>query len=532
MSVEEFERKESRHVFKDGGKQILLIGMGEKVFAIDNRCPHEGYPLAKGTTDDENCSLTCNWHNWKFDLATGKCFLGGDNVQTYPLKRDDRFFYVDTSGPSPERIKENIFEGLGVALARGQYGRMGRELARLDFNGIDPIEAVKRAILFSYPKFEFGMTHAYAALADWLHLYDGFEKREDRLICLNEALDHIAKDALRHDEYPFSVRPTPYSAEKLERAVEEEDEKSAASLVLGALKEGMGFSGLKFVLSKMAFRHYADFGHSLIYVQKAFEVSRRLNDPEVDKALVLSLVRSFCYQTREDLLPEFDNYQQCLLSLKERSLDKKNVLNGRVNRPMWDNFKGKRAKDMMDHIAGLSLEQAGMDDLLATLYFANAFNFLHYDMKYQFNNDGPVTQNVGWLSFTHAMTFSNAVRVLLSEFPCFYEEGILQMGCFYGRNVAFTCRELEEKSKIEDAQKFRSEVIGKIMDHGIAEPIVSAHLLKTAMAVFSDIEAFNSQEIESLSLKALDRFLKSPIKRKFVRRSMRQGLKLVEKDFK
>jgi len=59
-----------RKVFRQDGKQVLLIAAGDRVFAIANRCPHEGYPLSEGTFGPD-CVLTCNWHNWKFDLASG-----------------------------------------------------------------------------------------------------------------------------------------------------------------------------------------------------------------------------------------------------------------------------------------------------------------------------------------------------------------------------------------------------------------------------------------------------------------------------
>ena len=68
-----------RKVVRRDGKQILLIEAGERVFAIANRCPHEGYPLSEGTLSSD-CLLTCNWHNWKFDLGTGETLVGRDPV--------------------------------------------------------------------------------------------------------------------------------------------------------------------------------------------------------------------------------------------------------------------------------------------------------------------------------------------------------------------------------------------------------------------------------------------------------------------
>ena len=33
-------------VIRRAGKQVLLIASGERLFAVANRCPHEGYPLS------------------------------------------------------------------------------------------------------------------------------------------------------------------------------------------------------------------------------------------------------------------------------------------------------------------------------------------------------------------------------------------------------------------------------------------------------------------------------------------------------
>src|SRR5262249_15584006 len=74
--------------FKRPARQVALFRVGERVFAVDNRCPHEGYPLAEGQVDGA-CVLTCNWHNWKFRLEDGECLLGGDHVRAYPAKVED-----------------------------------------------------------------------------------------------------------------------------------------------------------------------------------------------------------------------------------------------------------------------------------------------------------------------------------------------------------------------------------------------------------------------------------------------------------
>ncbi len=52
-----------------GGRDVALFRVGEKLFAIDNSCPHRGGPLSEG--DVSGCVVHCPLHAWAFDLTTG-----------------------------------------------------------------------------------------------------------------------------------------------------------------------------------------------------------------------------------------------------------------------------------------------------------------------------------------------------------------------------------------------------------------------------------------------------------------------------
>ncbi len=54
------------------GHTIVLFMHGERIYAVDNRCPHMGFPLDRGSVKD--CILTCHWHHARFDLASGGTF--------------------------------------------------------------------------------------------------------------------------------------------------------------------------------------------------------------------------------------------------------------------------------------------------------------------------------------------------------------------------------------------------------------------------------------------------------------------------
>ena len=76
-------------VVRHEGRQILLLKTTAGLFACVNRCPHEGYPLREGTLTGAGpgCILTCNWHNWKFDLVSGETLVGGDKLRRFPIRR-------------------------------------------------------------------------------------------------------------------------------------------------------------------------------------------------------------------------------------------------------------------------------------------------------------------------------------------------------------------------------------------------------------------------------------------------------------
>jgi nitrite reductase (NADH) small subunit len=57
----------------------------DRVFAIDDRCPHKGGPLSEGIVHGH--AVTCPLHNWVFNLETGLA-QGADEgtVATYPAR--------------------------------------------------------------------------------------------------------------------------------------------------------------------------------------------------------------------------------------------------------------------------------------------------------------------------------------------------------------------------------------------------------------------------------------------------------------
>ncbi len=69
---------------KSNGDDIALFRVGEEVFALENYCPHQGFPLTDGWTDGK--VVTCPWHGWRFNIENGECLLGGGDAQRYETR--------------------------------------------------------------------------------------------------------------------------------------------------------------------------------------------------------------------------------------------------------------------------------------------------------------------------------------------------------------------------------------------------------------------------------------------------------------
>jgi nitrite reductase/ring-hydroxylating ferredoxin subunit len=75
------------------GQAIVVFYHRGQLYAVENRCPHVGYPLDSGTLDEG--VVTCLWHQAKFELATGKSLDAQyEDINTYPVTAVDGEVWV------------------------------------------------------------------------------------------------------------------------------------------------------------------------------------------------------------------------------------------------------------------------------------------------------------------------------------------------------------------------------------------------------------------------------------------------------
>jgi nitrite reductase/ring-hydroxylating ferredoxin subunit len=118
-------------VIKSAAHPIAVFADGDNFLAVDNRCPHLGFPLAKGTVKDG--ILTCHWHHANFDLKSGCAFdTWADDIASYavrvvggavevaasPRRTPDLAFHQ-------ERLRRGLDQDLGLLQAKSIIGLLG-----------------------------------------------------------------------------------------------------------------------------------------------------------------------------------------------------------------------------------------------------------------------------------------------------------------------------------------------------------------------------------------------------------------------
>lgn len=86
-ALEDIPRQGARVVKTARGCIAVFRAADDRVFALDDRCPHKGGPLSEGIVHGH--SVTCPLHNWVFDMSSGKA-QGADEgkVATFAIRVD------------------------------------------------------------------------------------------------------------------------------------------------------------------------------------------------------------------------------------------------------------------------------------------------------------------------------------------------------------------------------------------------------------------------------------------------------------
>lgn len=266
-------KAKGRLVLRGDHLPVLVVYDRGRVRALDNRCPHMGFPLDRGTVDDG--VLTCHWHHARFDLASGCTFdLWADDVPACPVElRGDEvwvkpvFGHADPGAHWQRRLEDGMAHDLGLLIGKAMQGLLDA--------GVDPQDIVRQAALFG-ARHRDGWSAGLTILAALGNLLPSLPGRETHLALFHGAR-YVAADCTgeppRRDRMPLDSAPDPVQLKRwLRRWSAVRHREAAERTVLTAISAGATPAGLcDLLMAAETDRVYADGGHSLDFINKAFE---------------------------------------------------------------------------------------------------------------------------------------------------------------------------------------------------------------------------------------------------------------------
>ena len=84
--LDDIPRQGSRVVASASGDIALFRTHDDEVFAVHDKCPHQGGPLSQGILSGQ--TVTCPLHGWKIELASGEAVAPDAGcARTFSVKR-------------------------------------------------------------------------------------------------------------------------------------------------------------------------------------------------------------------------------------------------------------------------------------------------------------------------------------------------------------------------------------------------------------------------------------------------------------
>ena len=268
------ELRDSRcKVVSTPGGAVLVLSDGDDVVALDNRCPHMGFPLHRGSVADG--ILTCHWHHARFDLRSGCTFdLWADDVPVRAVRvLDDQVWVAVQSAPRDEashwrqRLHDGLAHNINLIIGKAVQGASAARVPASDL--------VSDALLFGAHHrggWGSGLT-TLIALNNLLPVLG----EDDRYLALFHGIGAVADDcegqAPRRDREPLGgAVPLDTLGRWFRQWVRVRHRTGAERTLRTAIAGGADPRWLAATtLTAVTDRYFADGGHALDFLNKAFE---------------------------------------------------------------------------------------------------------------------------------------------------------------------------------------------------------------------------------------------------------------------
>ena len=297
-------------VVTGGGHTIAVFAHDDKVFAVDNRCPHMGFPLDRGTVKDG--ILTCHWHHARFDLSSGGTFDPfADDVRSFPVSVVGGEVWVDPSPPETDqtarwskRLEDALEDNIRLVIAKSVLG-------------LEAVDADYRIPLGIGA--EFGATYSAAGWGQAMTILTcsasmlPYLETADRPLAMYQGLLHVARaNAGMAPRFLLDPLPTGETRPEvfklwLRNFIDVRDSDGAERCLRTAIEIGVPEQTIADMIFAAITDHiYVDGGHTLDFANKAFELLDHLGWEHAGRVLT-SLVRGMAGARRSEELSSWRN---------------------------------------------------------------------------------------------------------------------------------------------------------------------------------------------------------------------------------
>ena len=297
-------------VVTGGGHAIVVFPLGDRFAAVDNRCPHMGFPLDRGTVS--NGILTCHWHHARFDLSSGGTFDPfADDVKSFPVTVSDGRVWVDPSPPEADpvvrwssRLEDGMEHNIRLVIAKSV---LGLNSSPADYRAPLTIGA-KFGTTYSDAGWGSALTMMTCSANILPHLHP-----EDRPLALYQGIRQVAAECAGRPPR-FLVDPLPTGETRPEvfkewfrSFIEVRDDEGAER----CLRTEIDLDASPREIADMVFtaatdRIYLDGGHVLDFCNKAFELLDHIGWEHAAQVLT-SLVHGIATARRSEELNSWRN---------------------------------------------------------------------------------------------------------------------------------------------------------------------------------------------------------------------------------
>jgi nitrite reductase/ring-hydroxylating ferredoxin subunit len=267
-------RSEGRLLVNAGRHRVCVFWDDGCAYALDDRCPHMGFPLHRGTV--ESGLVTCHWHHARFDLASGGTLDPfADDVRAFPVEVDGDEVYVVVEGADGQvdhlrhRLLEGLEQGLTLVMAKAVLGLLEA--------GVAPAEIVRAGVEFGTANRRDGWGSGLTVLTAMANLLPHLDP-PDRPLALVHGLAFLARDTRnRPPRFPLTPLgsghlPADRLAAWYRRFIETRSADAAERVLLTAVASHRPEAAAGMMFAAATDHVFLDGGHTLDFTNKAFEV--------------------------------------------------------------------------------------------------------------------------------------------------------------------------------------------------------------------------------------------------------------------